>query len=279
MQGLTILLPNNDPNGLKIIEISDWNGKVFIVPRKNLKNLGERPESSMFGVYFLVGEGDDPARKKVYIGESRDFYQRLANHDNEKDFWETAIVFTGTSLDKADVEYLENKALILAKKTNRYEVLNTAGTHQDNVSELKEAAMEAYFERVKLIVALFGIALFQEVTKERGAEELYYIEDVNNKDASGRGALLDTGEFVVFAGSLARAEEKPGLPQSSRSLRRKLTEEGVLVESSNTSYKFSKDHIFRSPSAAGDVVMGRSVNGWTGWKDGNGKTLDENKRT
>lgn len=273
-----MLLPNDDPNGLKIIEISNWNGKVFIVPRKNIKSLSNEKDSSRFGLYFLVGEGDDPTRKKVYIGESRDFHQRLLSHDDKKDFWDTALCFTGSNLDKADIEYLENKSLILAKKINRYEILNSTQAHKDDISDFKASAMDDYFRRVQLVLSLFGVALFQEVITEKEAEELYYLEDVKNKDASGRGALLDTGEFIVFSGSLVRINETKSLSQGIRSLRVKLFEDGVLIKNSEKSYKFSKNHIFRSPSAASDIIMGRSTNGWTSWKDNGGATLDENKR-
>ncbi|WP_233557516.1 DUF4357 domain-containing protein [Aquimarina sp. AD1] len=41
---------------------------------------------------------------------------------------------------------------------------------------------------------------------------------------------------------------------------------------------FQKDEIFNSPSAAAVSVLGRPANGWTTWKDKNGKTLNELKR-
>jgi hypothetical protein len=41
---------------------------------------------------------------------------------------------------------------------------------------------------------------------------------------------------------------------------------------------FTKDHLFKSPSAAATTVLGRSANGWIEWKNSKGKTLDELKR-
>ncbi|GBQ82836.1 DUF4357 domain-containing protein [Asaia krungthepensis] len=38
---------------------------------------------------------------------------------------------------------------------------------------------------------------------------------------------------------------------------------------------FRKDVNFSSPSAAGDMVNGRSTNGWTEWKDEAGNTLSD----
>ena len=50
-----------------------------------------------------------------------------------------------------------------------------------------------------------------------------------------------------------------------------------MVESNN-SYKFLEDYVFSSPSTAGGVVLGRATNGWTKWKNSEGKTLDEVRR-
>ena len=43
-------------------------------------------------------------------------------------------------------------------------------------------------------------------------------------------------------------------------------------------YQFEEDFIFDSCSTAGGVVLGRATNGWTTWKNKEGKTLDEIKR-
>ena len=36
-----------------------------------------------------------------------------------------------------------------------------------------------------------------------------------------------------------------------------------------------KDYLFKSPSIAGGVTLGMRVNGWSCWKNKDGKTLDE----
>jgi hypothetical protein len=48
----------------------------------------------------------------------------------------------------------------------------------------------------------------------------------------------------------------------------------VLTESDSAEgYRFTQDAVFSSPSA--DVVLGRSANGRTEWKDADGVTLRE----
>ena len=41
---------------------------------------------------------------------------------------------------------------------------------------------------------------------------------------------------------------------------------------------FTEDYNFSSPSASAAVVLARSANGWTEWKDKHGKSMDEKLR-
>lgn len=40
-------------------------------------------------------------------------------------------------------------------------------------------------------------------------------------------------------------------------------------------YKLKVSVSFTSPSSAGQLVLGGSINGWVEWKDKEGKTIDE----
>lgn len=83
--------------------------------------------------------------------------------------------------------------------------------------------------------------------------------------------------MVVFKGSRCRAEMVPSLMALSGKQRQRLidTEELKLEDGS---YVFQSDRLFRSPSGACDMVLGRGSNGWIEWKDAGGRTLDELKR-
>jgi hypothetical protein len=92
---------------------------------------------------------------------------------------------------------------------------------------------------------------------------------------------MENGEFVVYAGSKFRTAIRDGLRthgQNIIALREELLQKGLLHPEGDTSYALTKDYIFSSPSQAATTVHGRSCNGWTGWKDSEGKTLDENVR-
>ena len=53
---------------------------------------------------------------------------------------------------------------------------------------------------------------------------------------------------------------------------KQLVANGVLAEEKGR-YRFTQDYTFSSPSLAAQVVLGRSANGRTEWKDPTGKTL------
>ncbi|MFI1417705.1 DUF4357 domain-containing protein [Streptomyces sp. NPDC020731] len=99
-----------------------------------------------------------------------------------------------------------------------------------------------------------------------------------------RGRLLaDKGtngsqKFVVLAGSPGRAEVVPSFPHrmpSSYRLRRRLIDEGALVESANWPgwLETTRDVECNSPSAAAEILVGRSANGWAEWKSADGHPL------
>ncbi|MFI8307203.1 DUF4357 domain-containing protein [Streptomyces sp. NPDC085927] len=105
-----------------------------------------------------------------------------------------------------------------------------------------------------------------------------------NDGPEARGRLLsDKGtngsqKFVVLAGSPARAEVVPSFPRrmpSSYRLRRRLIDEGILVESARLPgwLETTRDVECNSPSAAAEILVGRSANGWTEWKSADGHPL------
>ncbi len=274
--GISIFLPNGDPNGVKVVGINGWNGKALIIPRANLKEVGDRPEVNAPAIYFLFGEGEDPSRHHVYIGESENGFKRLLNHADNKDFWNIALVFTGIDLDRADVKFLENQSIRLAKEIDRYEIENQVEPLENRLTEIKRAANDEYFEKIQFIMALFGLSLFEKIPEQHDAIELYYFK--TRSGAEGRGTLLPSGEFIVYAGSTAVVHEAPHFIGSGLALRNRLVAAGVLVHKGDDEYVFTKDYIFTTPTAAAGAIRGSSLNGWDAWKDAQGRTLDENKR-
>lgn len=271
-QVIHMIIPG-ESSGVKIIEIANWTGKAFIVPRASLKDIKERPEAKHPALYFLFGESDESTNQKLYIGESENFYDRLINHDANKDFWNFAVIFTG-GLDKAKVRYLEY--LATSKHTGRFDILNSTERNENALKEYDEISTKDFFETVKFVLSVLGYPVFEEVGKSISDSKIYTLK-ADGSDAKAQ--LLDDGSLNVFKGSLARIKETETFFGWSKAAREKFISDGTLVKNDdNISYIYTRDVLFKSPSAAAATTTGRSINGWTAWKDEKGNTLDENLR-
>lgn len=251
-----------------------WTGKVFIIPRASLKDIKDRTEINNPAVYFLFGKDENSTFENVYIGESESFFSRLENHDINKDFWNSAVVFTG-QLDRADVKYLENKSTILAREVNRYQVLNKVHPQENKLSEFKKISVDDFFEKIQYVMSALGYPLFQ-FPRSTTDSNVYFLKI---EDLLAKGRLLDNGDFMVLKDSQARMRETDSFVGGyAYAARREFLNAGTLIQSNDKSYIFTKDVIFKSPSASAATVAGRAINGWTAWKDQKGNTLDENVR-
>lgn len=271
---LEILVVSGNPNGLKIVEVRNIIGKCFIVPRQNLKDLKDRPEINQPGLYLLFGVNEETSEDLVYIGESESFYSRIANHDANKDFWDTAVIFTG-GLNRADVKYLEYRATTLANEAKRMVVQNKVQPQENTLSEFQKVSVDQYFENIRFILNTFNYEVFELVNESYVDSTNYYLK---SEGVVAQAKVLENGEMVVFAGATARIKETDSFGGWSKTARERFIQEGRLVVKDNDSYELTQDVIFKSPSAAAATLVGRSINGWTAWKDENGNTLDENLR-
>lgn len=272
-QALQILIPSGEPNGIKLIKVSGWDGLCYIVPRQSLNELSADSDVNNPGLYFLFGRDESSESQLAYIGESENFFSRITSHNTKKDFWDEAIVFTG-DLNKAHVKYLEHKAVHLAKQAGRMQLDNSTMPPENRLSEYDKVGVELFFSNVKFILEAFGYEIFKSLEESVSSGEPYYLKG-KGFDATAR--LLDNGGMIVLAGSLASIAETNSFGGWAKTARQQFRREGSLVAEGDY-YRFTKDMTFRKPSAAAATVAARSINGWTAWKDKKGRTLDENLR-
>lgn len=270
-----MLVPGGNPNGMKIIDLAGWSGKCFVLPRQSLKELKDRQEINQPGLYLLFGIDEASGGDLVYIGESENFYNRITNHDSNKDFWNRAVVFTG-GLNRAFVKYLEYKATTLAHEVNRMVVQNKVQPQENSLSEFEKITADQYFENVQFILEAIGYQVFDTVAESIYDAKLYYLK---SDGADAKAQLLEDGSLNVLKGSVARIRETESFWGWSKDARERFLKDGTLVDNGDgVSYLFTKDILFKSPSAAAATTTGRPANGWTSWKDESGNTLDENLR-
>src|SRR5208337_5607780 len=123
---LHILVAAGDPDGLRIVERSNWNGKALMFPRALYTQVRNRSEFRQTGVYLLFGPRTDGDGEMVYIGEGDPVWDRFETHYAKKDFWTRAVFFVAGpgQLNKAHVQYLEAQLISRAEAAKRMPLEN-----------------------------------------------------------------------------------------------------------------------------------------------------------
>ena len=129
------------------------------------------------------------------------------------------------------------------------------------------------FETLKILLATLGYPVFESKRKKENKKDVFICK---GKKAFAEGEITDDG-FVVYKGGKYNLKEAPSQNKYRRDLRERLIEDDILIQEDDV-LVFQTDHIFSSPSAASTIILARSSNGWTDWKNKQGKTLDELKR-
>ncbi|HWP30896.1 MAG TPA: GIY-YIG nuclease family protein [Fimbriimonadales bacterium] len=267
-----IFMPSGDPEGLRIVEKSNWTGQGIVFPRSLFTEARTRPELKRTGVYVLWGPAESGGLPLVYVGEGDVVLPRLEQHFKQKDFWTHAAVFTSKdhNLNKAHVQYLEARLISLASEAKRAELDNATVPQLPALSEADAADAEAFLNDLLLCLPVVGVSLFEKAKAgTTKAGDLF----LKAKGIDARGVDSPEG-FVVRAGSQAVKDEVPSIHAYLTELRKSLLVQGVLKEA-DACYVFTQDYTFDSPSTAAGVILGRSANGRVEWKDSKGHTLKE----
>ncbi|MFT9850216.1 GIY-YIG nuclease family protein [Aneurinibacillus sp. REN35] len=284
MQGRTIqiFLPFGSPTGIKIAEITNRTVQAVFIPRNKLNEASKRPEVMNVGLYFLFGQEEDEATLKAYIGEAENCFERLKQHNREKDFWEVAIIIVNNNnqnqFTKTDVKFLERLSFEKAQEVNRYKLDQTIPV-SSFVPEWRKYDLIDIFETLKVLLSTFGYPILDELRKTKETTEE---EEKNNifycrgKGLEAKGEYSEEG-FVVFKGSQMSKSNSKSIHSYLITIREGLIQDKI-VSLCEEKYLFQKDYLFTSPSRAAAIVLGRNANGWIEWKNGEGLTLDTIKR-
>jgi len=263
---VTTYLIDGNPKGTQYAFISNKICQMFVVPRSNLSYLNTQEKLQKPAFYILLGE-DESTKPQAYVGETENFRERVKDHDSKKSFWQKALIFVSKDADmtKADVQYLEHKAIAEAKKANAFVLSDNKQTPKaPNLPEYQQDSMDEFFEDVKFLASFIGCNIF-EVSQPK-AEHIFY--------AKGRGCeamgFYSSNGFTVLKGSVIAREMAPSFNWKDK--RKSMLQEYVKVDGEKLT--MSSDKTFSSVSTAASFCLGRSANGWTEWKDKDGNTLD-----
>lgn len=271
---LRIFVADGDPDGLRLVERSNWIGKAVIFPRALYPKVRDREEFQQTGVYLLIGPRESGDGDQLYIGEGDPVRPRLEQHYAKKDFWTKAVFIVAGQgqLNKAHVQYLEAQLIKRATAAKRVPLENGNIPTEPTLSEADRADMEVFLGNILGMLPVLGIHAFEQASQkgEAGSPLL----KCHGKGITATGCDTAQG-FVVQAGSFAAKDHTPSLQQHFPGvcdLRAQLAKNGVFTVEKEM-FRFTQDYTFSSPSMASSVVLGRASNGRTEWKDSGGRTL------
>lgn len=274
---LRIFVADGDPDGLRIVERSNWIGKAVVFPRALLPRVKQREEFGQTGVYLLIGPREDGEGEMLYIGEGDPVRDRLVDHYAKKGFWTRAVFFVAghSQLNKAHVQYLEAQLIQRARAAKRMPLDNVKQENEPSLSEADLADMRVFLDNLLGILPVIGVHAFEQSGGQQ-AQAHKTLLTCQGKGVAAKGYESTQG-FVVQQGSLAVSEATSLMKQHIRGmydLRAELIENGVLAKDGEH-YRFTQDYAFSSPSTAAAIVLGRSANGRIEWMDAKGRTLKE----
>jgi hypothetical protein len=271
-RSVRLFLIDGTPQGMRTAEVGNWTGLALVCPRTDLARAGARPEVRRTGVYILVGPSDSsPSSLAVYVGEGDEVWARLASHDASKEFWTSVVIFVSKdeNLTKAHVRWLEAMLVREIRNAKRAEVINGNDPIGGRLPEADAADMETFFENVRLLLPTLGVHVFatESLQGDGHPQNRALRLELKWEDAHAECIVLD-GQFVVQAGSTARAKEVDSLRSGTRAVRKQLKESGVMapLKGHPSLLTFTMDYSFDSPSAASATVVGAETNGRTVWK-------------
>ena len=280
---IQIFLPSGDAHGIRIAEITTRIVQVIEVLRSLLSDFLAMEQSSQVGVYLLIGEDSEVGEQQVYVGQTGDLRSRLSSHNQKKDFWERTLVLISktNSLTQTHALFLEWHSLQQIRQAGRFKDENgNSGSRPHTPAPLEAECLEI-FETGRILVSSLGFPLFDSVarpteTKDETDNDRFYLR-VPSKGVNGQGVYTSEG-FVVFAGTYASDSNAPSIGEASARARQRLIDTNVMADNGQGQLVFKRDHLFSSPSSAATAVLGRRANGWTEWKDLQGRTLHQVKR-
>ncbi len=269
---IKLFLLEGDPTGVKKVQLSNWSGLAFVIPRNKLEVVNKREELSKQCLYFL--NGGTSISPEVYIGEAENFQKRISQHQS-KDFWNTCIVFLAKdeNLSKAHVRFLEATFVDDCKKANRAKMHNGNSPDGSKLSEEDESDMDEFKQNIKLVLSTLGYTFHEIASIADKSYEKYFIKA---KGLEAKGIYTSEG-MIVLEGSQVAKEEVPSIHEYLHNLRAEKIQEQAVSDKGNF-YEVQQKITFSSLSTAAGFVMGRSANGWNEWKNIEGKTIDEVER-
>lgn len=272
----TILL-NDTIAGSRIVSMDNCVCQLYIITRGDDHTLSAFvDELAQPALYVLLND----ETREAYVGETDNFPKRLQNHSKAKDFWTVAMAFFANdkSLTKTEVQYLENLAYKCASEEKAYCLKeNTQSPKNPHMQAMQKIKSDDFFHYVQMLAQSVGCFIFghPELPIVKGKKlatsaPVYYC---NGKQTHAMGNFNpDDNSLLLLKDSILEGSETASY--RDKDARHKWLQQHAALTKEHT-YILLHDVPFSSPSTAANFALGRAANGWTCWKNEDGKTIAE----
>jgi hypothetical protein len=277
---ITTYLVNGNPEGITMSYVSNWTGQAIKIPRNAFFNARNFPELNRPGVYYLIGAKDEnPDEKVIYIGEANHLFERITAHmrDESKSFFELIVAFSSKddNMTVSHTKYLETKILEETFAKSGFTIVNGKNGNKVSLPPMVRDEMDTYFDNMKILLPTIGFDLFKPSLKDQKQsitekDEKIFLEVADIKAV----AKLTENGLLVLKDSFMKPTPTAALASTYLKIRQDLVEK-KYVQQTEKGLQFMQDYEFTSPSQAGAVILGYSVNGRVFWKNSKGKTIKD----
>lgn len=172
-------------------------------------------------VYILIK--NNPNKNVVYVGETENIGERLKQHNKEKEFWQSVLIFqtVDNSFNKAHYKYLEYEIFMKLKHNENNVVINKNIPTKSNVSIQDEIKTEIFLNNVEELLKIHRYDLLNSLKCMIYNKEL----DVKYLDngLSIAKMKVDNYEYTLLKGALLLLTE-----ESDNETRQSLIRKGII---------------------------------------------------
>ena len=153
MNQLEIQFQEDAPDGVFTIRRPFSVMTAYYVPRSHIKEAKNVKGINRYGIYCLYGNG------RIYIGQTRNGIERIAEHTRGKQFWDEAILFLADPIhfNLNIISGLERYAIEMAIKNSPYQVENKSVPQYETVSGFEQMQVVTMYEEISFIMTFLGI--------------------------------------------------------------------------------------------------------------------------
>ena len=270
-------------DGARIIDMgSTKTCQCFVLPYETIAKVGKEYLAGKYAFYILLGYRG-VGGPSAYIGQTNDFVNRVADHKQKKNWWNTALVFVSKAdeIFASETLYLEYLGWKEACEAHSYRIENTKPIKEPGLSDDKKNDMELFFEELKFLTEFYGCKVFEKRKSLLVESGYYHYFDLEVKKRGIKAKVKycpHDNSYYLMEGSFISAFDT-SCSKKAKEIRKRLIDnseyckrEGNLVkviQSTNIPVASGL------PSLPAEVITGTSMQGTTAFKDKDGKTFAE----